>query len=80
MQVFQLLTRQNQIVLIRPYNPFAPGIIEQVNALPVEQQAQRLNEALLVSGIVGKLEIVSVNGVQAINVEKDVIIYSLTVM
>jgi hypothetical protein len=79
MQQFQILTKHEKIVAIRPYNPFAQGIVESINAHPIEEQAQLLNIALSVSGVTGKLEILVWKNIEAINSEHNIVIYLLTV-
>ena len=78
MQIFQILTHKKKIVLIRPYNPFAQGVVERINILPIEEQALELDKSLKISNVVGELEILTVNNTVAINIEKDIIIYKLT--
>lgn len=79
MQIFQLLTQNEKIVVIHPYNPFAQGIVEQINAHPLNEQTSVIDKALKVNNLQAKLELVVVNGTEAINTTYNIIIYQLTI-
>jgi hypothetical protein len=79
MEIFQILSRDEQIVAITPYNPFAPKLLESLNQYPPKDQLTLLSKFFLNSGVKGTLKILKVNGIEAINADYNVVIYTLEI-